>query len=182
MRHLLAIPLLASVAYPQVSFERIVNAAREPQNWLTYSGNYFAHHFSTLDQIDSSNVHRLHPKWVYQLKTTHKVESTPIVVDGVLYITRPPNDVIAIDAETGRKLWSFEYKLPPRVIVCCGQVNRGVAIGGDRLFMGTVDANVLALDAHTGRLLWKTPMANYQEGYASTSAPLVVRDKVIVGM
>ena len=177
--------LLAAAAIPcaaQVTFDRLVHAEREPGNWMTYSGNFFAHQYSLLDQIRVDNVSRLEAKWLYQLKTTHKVETTPLVVDGVMYITRPPNDVIALDAATGRKLWSFEYKLPPRPIACCGQVNRGVAILGHTLFMNTVDAKVLALDARSGRLLWKTTMANYEEGYAATSAPLITKDKVIVGM
>ncbi len=165
-----------------VTFDRLVAADREPQNWLTYSGNFAAHQHSSLNQINAATVGRLQPRWMYQMRTTHKGESTPLVVDGIMYLTRSPNDVIALDAATGRKLWQFDYKLPLKVIVCCGQVNRGLAILGDRLFVSTVDAYVLALDARSGRLLWKTRMANYLEGYGSTSAPIVARDKIIVGM
>ena len=118
-----------------VTFDRLVAADREPQNWLTYSGNFAAHQHSSLNQINASTVGRLQPRWMYQMRTTHKGESTPLVVDGIMYLTRSPNDVIALDAATGRKLWQFDYKLPPKVIVCCGQVNRGLAILGDRLFM-----------------------------------------------
>ncbi|HXJ40463.1 MAG TPA: PQQ-binding-like beta-propeller repeat protein, partial [Bryobacteraceae bacterium] len=183
MRTLFLLFTLATSAVAQeVTFERLVNSAKEPGNWMTYSGNYFAHQYSALDQINSSNISRLHVKWIYPLKTTHKVETVPLVADGVMYLTSPPNNVLALDPETGRKLWSFEYKLPPKVIACCGQVNRGLAILGHTLFMNTVDAKVLALDARTGRVLWKTEMVNYEEGYAATSAPLIARDKVIVGM
>ncbi len=170
------------VLQAQVPFERLVGADSEPQNWLTYSGNFAGHQHSGLKQINPATVSKLQPKWMYQMRTTHKGESTPLVVDGVMYVTRSPNDVIALDAATGRKLWEFDYKLPAKVIVCCGQVNRGLAILGGQVFMSTVDAWVLALDARSGRLLWKTQMANYLDGYGSTSAPIVARDKLIVGM
>jgi len=179
-----ALALAASALWAQsaVSYQRLLKADQEPGNWLTYSGNYQAHRYSRLDQITAANVQRLRPKWMYQMRTTHKVETSPLVVDGIMYLTRPPNDVVALDAETGRRLWTYQHKVPDRVFVCCGQVNKGVAILGDRLFMGTVDAKVVALDAKSGRLLWKTEMATYTEGYGVTVAPLAVKDKVIVGI
>ena len=137
-----------------VTYERLLNATKEPGNWLTYSGDYRSHHYSTLNQITADNVHRLRAKWIYQMHR-QKVETTPIVVDGVMYVTRPPSDVIALDAETGRALWTFEHKLPGRVYVCCGEVNRGLAILGNTLFLTTLDAQLIALDARAGRVLWK---------------------------
>ncbi|MDA2938776.1 PQQ-dependent dehydrogenase, methanol/ethanol family [Acidobacteria bacterium AH-259-A15] len=166
----------------QVSYQRILEADKEPGNWLTYSRTYDAQRFSPLNQITAANVSRLQPAWIYQLQTTHKVETTPLVVDGMMYLTRPPNHVIALDAETGRKFWEFRYQNPPDVIACCGQVNRGLAILGDRLFMNTLDSMMLALDVKSGRVLWKTKMADYKAAYAATTAPLAVKDKVITGV
>jgi alcohol dehydrogenase (cytochrome c) len=148
---------------------------------LMYSGDYRSHHYSRLDQITTGNVHRLRAKWIYQMHK-QKVETTPIVVDGVMYVTRPPSDVIALDAETGRALWTFEYKLPGTVYVCCGEVNRGVAILGSTLFLTTLDARLLALDARSGRVLWSRELADPKLNYTATGAPLVVKDKVIVGI
>jgi alcohol dehydrogenase (cytochrome c) len=164
-----------------VTYERLLNAAKEPGNWLMYGGDYRGHHFSTLNQITADNVHRLRAKWIYQMHR-QKVETTPIVVGGVMYVTRPPSDVIALDAETGRALWTFEYKLPGPVYVCCGEVNRGVAILGHTLFLTTLDARLVALDARSGRVLWKRELADPQLNYTATGAPLVVKDKVIVGI
>ncbi len=187
MRQALSAPflaaLLAASAAPQsVTYERLLKADQEPGNWLMYSGNYFSHRFSKLDQINASNVQRLRPKWIYQMRVRHKVETTPLVVDGIMYLTRPPNDVVALETETGRVLWSYNYKAPERVYVCCGQVNRGLAILGDRLFMATVDAKVVALDAKSGRELWKATLADYTQGYGAMHAPLIAKDKVIVGV
>ena len=117
-----------------VTYERLLNAAGEPGNWLTYSGDYRSHHYSSLNQITVDNVHRLRAKWIYQMHR-QKVETTPIVVDGIMYVTRPPSDVIALDAETGRALWTYEHKLSGRVYTCCGEVNRGLAILDGTLFL-----------------------------------------------
>src|SRR5215468_4096376 len=108
-----------------VTYERLLKATEEPGNWLTYGGDYRSHHYSTLNQITADNVQRLRAKWIYQMHRS-KVETTPIVADGIMYVTRPPSDVIALDAETGRALWTFEYKLSSHVYVCCGEVNRGL--------------------------------------------------------
>jgi alcohol dehydrogenase (cytochrome c) len=164
-----------------VTFERLLRADQEPGNWLTYSGDYRSHHYSRLNQITTANVQRLHAKWIFQMHHA-KVETTPIVVDGIMYVTRPPSDVIALDAETGRVLWTFEYRMPSRVYTCCGEVNRGLAILGDRLFLATLDAKLVALDARSGRLLWKKDITDPSQGYTATAAPLAVKDRVIVGV
>ncbi|HMF58869.1 MAG TPA: PQQ-dependent dehydrogenase, methanol/ethanol family, partial [Vicinamibacterales bacterium] len=140
-----------------------------------------SHHYSSLSQITAANVHRLRPRWIYQMHK-QKVETTPIVVDGVMFVTRPPSDVIALDAETGRALWTFEYRLPGTVYVCCGEVNRGLAILGDTLFLTTLDAKLIALEARSGRVLWKQDLADPKLNYTATGAPLIVKDKVIVGI
>lgn len=164
-----------------VTFERLLKATQEPGNWLMYGGDYRSHHYSGLNQITVENVHRLRAKWIYQMHRT-KVETTPIVVDGIMYVTRPPSDVIALDAETGRELWTFEYKLSTRVYTCCGEVNRGLAILGSTLFVTTLDAKLIALDARSGRTVWKRDIANPGLNYTATAAPLAVKDKVIVGI
>jgi alcohol dehydrogenase (cytochrome c) len=169
-----------SIGLP-VTYERLLHASLDPGNWLMYSGDYSSHHYSTLNQITSGNVQRLHAKWIFQMHHA-KVETTPIVVDGIMYVTRPPNDVFALDAETSRVLWSFEYRLPRKVYTCCGEVNRGLAILGGKLFMNTLDAKLIALDARSGRLLWTKEIIDPSQGYTATAAPLVVKDKVIVGI
>ena len=167
-----------------VTYERLLKPEQEPGNWLTYSSNYNSWRFSRLDQINTQNVKGLRVKWLYQARALEKFETTPLVVDGVMYLTRPENDIIALDAVTGRALWTYHHQNPPRTFNCCGKVNRGLAILGNRLFMNTLDMHVIAVDAKSGRELWKTKMYDYTEagGYAATGAPLAVKDKIIVGM
>lgn len=173
---------------PAVSFDRIKHADREPQNWLTYSGNNLGHRYSPLDQITPSNVQKLELAWLWQAQSQEKFEATALVVDGILYTVQAPNDVVALNAETGAPIWAYSYK-PKNFNVCCGSVNRGLAILDDTLFMGTQDAHLLAIDAYNGSLLWDIPVANAadpvcpvdDECYAINHAPLIVKDKVIVG-
>ena len=174
---LLSLPLVA-----QVTSERIQHFEREPGNWLTYSGNYQGYRYSPLDQINTLNVARLKPVWMYQINDLNQFETTPLVVDGILYISEPPSNATALDARTGRPLWVYRRTMPPDVRVCCGQVNRGLAIWGDTLFLGTVDAHLVALDARTGHVRWDIVVADYKTGYSITVAPLVVKEKVIVGV
>jgi alcohol dehydrogenase (cytochrome c) len=164
-----------------ITYDRLLKATDEPGNWLMYGGDYRSHHFSSLKEITAENVHRLRVKWIYQMHQ-QKVETTPIVVDGVMYVTRPPSDVIALDAATGRALWSFEHTLSGTVYTCCGEVNRGLAILGHTLFLTTLDARLIALDARSGRVLWKKEIADPSLNYTATGAPLIVKDKVIVGI
>jgi alcohol dehydrogenase (cytochrome c) len=172
---------IAATLSAQVPFERLLNAEKEPQNWLTYSGTHKSWRHSPLDQINTANAKDLAIKWVFQSRTNQKFQTTPLVVDGVMYITEAPNNVYALDAATGRVFWEFSHQ-PDSPRVCCGQVNRGLAILGDTQFMGTVDAYLLALDAKTGELIWKTKVVERnQDGYALVHAPLIVKDKVIVG-
>jgi alcohol dehydrogenase (cytochrome c) len=174
---LLALPLVA-----QVTYQRILNSANEPGNWLTYSGNYAAHRFSALDQITEANVHGLKPVWSFQVNSLQKLETTPIVVDGVMYVSEPPSNVTALDVRTGRPLWRYRRPMPDDVRACCGQVNRGVAALGDLIYVGTIDAHLIALNAKTGAVMWDTTVANYKSGYSITVAPLAVKDRIVVGM
>jgi len=166
----------------QVPFERIRQAEHDPGNWLTYSGNYAAHRHSPLDQVGRGTVGRLRPLWVYQTSAAAAVETTPLVVDGVMYISEPPSNVTALDTRTGRPLWRFQRTAPKDVRVCCSKVNRGVALLDEMVIVGTVDAHLIALDWKTGAVRWDTRVAEYKEGYAITVAPLAVKDKVIVGI
>src|SRR5262249_14844522 len=159
-----------------------LHADKEPANWLTYSGGYRGWRHSPLEQIRRENVKRLKVRWVYQMPTTHLVEMTPLVADGVMFVTEPPSNVVALDAATGKPYWRYQRALPPKINVCCGQVNRGVALLGDRLFVGTVDAHLVALDAKTGAVLWDVPVADYRNGYSVTVAPLAIKDMVICGI
>jgi len=182
MRPLLLALLAAAPVAGQVTYDRLLHADREAQNWLTYSGAYAGQRYSPLDRITPRNVRALEQKWVFQIDSLQKFEATPLVVDGVIYVTQPPNDVVALDARTGRAFWVYNHRISPDVRVCCGMVNRGLAILGDTLFMGAVDAQLVALDARTGKPIWKTRVADPDARYSLTVAPLVVKDKVIVGV
>ena len=182
MRTAVIAVLVAGSLAAQVSYQRLLQSEQDPGNWMTYSGNYSSHRHSRLEQINAANVSGLKLKWAYQMKTLETVEATPLVVDGIMYLTRPPNDVFALDAETGRPFWNYRRTAPERINVCCGQVNRGLAMLGDRLFMGTVDAHLAALDRKTGNLIWDVVVADYTKGYSITVAPLAVKNKVIVGI
>jgi alcohol dehydrogenase (cytochrome c) len=166
----------------QVTAARIEHAAEEPQNWLTYSATYDGQRYSGLTQITTRNVSQLAAQWVFQTPVTGKFESTPLIVDGVMYVTVANSNAYAIDARTGRPIWHYERVLPEKLRLCCGAVNRGFAIVGDRVFMATLDAHVVALDSKTGNVVWDTKAADYDKGYTFTVAPLIVRDKVIVGV
>src|SRR5665213_2385114 len=173
--------LLAQAAFAQVTFDRILAAGKEPRNWLTYSGSTYSQRYSTLDQITPANVKNLELQWIFQARSLEKFEATPLAVDGVLYTVEAPNNVVALDALTGRVLWEYGYTPSRDARPCCGRVNRGLAILGDTVYMGTIDAHLLALDAKTGTLLWNVKVADAAAGYAITHAPLIIKNKVIVG-
>jgi alcohol dehydrogenase (cytochrome c) len=172
----------AIATHAQVTFDRLANSAKEPQNWMTYSGDYSGKRFSALDQINTSNAHNLSAKWVYQTGATGKWEATPLVVDGILYDTAQDDRAFALDARSGRPIWMYQRQLPSDIRPCCGRVNRGMAILGDKVFLATLDAHLLALDAKTGNLVWDATSADYRTGHSFTAAPLVVKNLVIIGV
>jgi alcohol dehydrogenase (cytochrome c) len=178
-RLLLLVTAFVGAGSAQVSFNRILDANKEPQNWLTYGGSYFSQRYSTLDQINRENVNNLELKWAFQAKWLDPFETTPLAVDGVLY-TIQGNDVVALDALTGRMFWIYRYT-PANMGACCGRISRGLAILGDTLFLATLDAHLIAIDAKDGQALWDTTVADAKSGYSMTLAPLVIKDKVIVG-
>ena len=180
-RALLLVLLTAGTLNAQVTFERLLNADQEPENWLTYSGNNSGQRYSPLTQVNKDNVADLEIQWVWQARSLEKFETTALVVDGILYTIQAPNDVVALDAATGRPLWIFPYQNAPEGGNCCGSVNRGLAIHNDTLFMGTLDAHLVAIDAKTGEEIWKREVAPASERYAITHAPLIIKDMVLVG-
>lgn len=182
---LLAVALAQPVFAQQssgITSERLTHAEDEPENWLMYNGQYSSQRYSRLVQIDKSNVAELQVKWIYQLRTLSDVETSPLVVDGIMYLTQSPSNVIALDGATGRPFWTYEHPLPEKLSICCGRQNRGVAILGDKLFLGTLDARLIALETKTGAVIWNVKSAEASEGYSKTAAPIVVKDKVISGI
>lgn len=175
------VALLAGQLCAQVTYERILHADEEPGNWLTYNRAYSSQHHSLLDQVNRENVGDLELKWVFQSRSLEKFEMTPLVVDDVMYAVQMPNDVVALDALTGRKFWQYNHFTDGVVNVCCGRINRGLAILGDTLYMGTIDGKLVALDAKTGGVVFTKQIVDPTGGYSLTHAPLVLKDKLIVG-
>ena len=170
------------VSAAEVGPGRIEKAAAEPQNWLTYGGGYASQRYSALSQITPANVKNLQSQWVLQDNVVGVWQSNPLVVDGIMYVTQRPNEVVALDARTGKVFWVHHYAPSPDAKICCGANNRGLAILGNTLFMGTLDAHLVALDAGTGDVLWDTRLADEKLAYSITMAPLVVKDRVVVGV
>ena len=174
--------LVLSVAVlAQVPFERIRDAAKEPGNWLTYSGNLQGHRYSALAELTPANVGNLKVKWAYQFPGVRN-QTSPLVVDGVMYVTSP-NRAVALDAKTGRELWTWERTIPKDYqSIGFGRVNRGPAILGDKIFIATLDCYLVALDLKTGQQRWAVKVEDYKPGYSMTLAPLAIKGKVVVGV
>jgi alcohol dehydrogenase (cytochrome c) len=172
--------LICLAAFGQVPFERILNADKEPGNWLTYSRDYRGQRFSPLTEITTSNVKALKVKWAYQLPDPSN-QVSPIVVDGILYITGP-NSAAAVDGSTGRRLWQWKRPIPADYrSIGFGHTNRGPAVLGDTLYVTTLDCYLVALDLMTGSERWATKVADYKAGYSLTVAPLAIRGKIVLG-
>ena len=169
----------AAEPYRPVTDERLENP--EPENWLFYRGTYDGWGYSPLDQIDADNVADLVPVWSFSTGVNSGHEAPAIVNDGVMFVTTPGNQVIAIDARTGDLIWLYEHEMPEDVIGF-HYTNRGVALFGDKVFMATLDARIVALDAATGEVVWSESVADNSSGYYMTLAPLTARGKVMVGV
>jgi alcohol dehydrogenase (cytochrome c) len=168
-------------SFAQVSYPDIIRG--DPSNWVTYSGNYQAQRFSPLSQINLQNVTQLKISWVYQMQSPGVVETSPVVVDGIMYITEPPSTVTALDGRTGRPLWRYSPNIPPDVIaIGSPPVNRGVAILEGTVFVGTLHTHLVALDAKSGIVRWDVTVENNKQGYYITAAPLAINGKIIVGI
>jgi len=164
-----------------VSQGRLDGADKDGSNFLHSNGNYAQTRYHNAAQINSGNVAKLRPAFTFQTEVLESMETAPIVVDGVMYITTSYNHVYALDAVTGKEFWHYKHKQGPVTTFCCGPNNRGVAILNDRVYMGTLDAKLLALDAKTGKVLWSTQIADPEAGYSETMAPVAVNGKILIG-
>jgi alcohol dehydrogenase (cytochrome c) len=176
-----------------VTEKDLLAAGENNSSWLMYGRTYDAHRYSPLDKINKKNVKGLIPVWTFQTGVLDGFESTPLIIDGVMYITTPWNHAYAIDCKTGSQLWHYQKSLPENLALCCDAVNRGFAALGDRLYMTTLDAHLVCLDRNTGEEVWDTEVTvNGEDGkeikqiyklaYSATVAPLIVKDKVIMGI
>jgi alcohol dehydrogenase (cytochrome c) len=174
-----------NLSLPDVTFKDLRDGFKNPSRWLTYSGDYSSRRHSPLTLITPQNVSNLAVQWTFQAESMSRgrgFEATPLILDGVLFITGTNNWAWAIDARTGQQIWHYRRQLPTGLTYGGGNiVNRGLGMLGNRLFMATLDAHVIALDRNSGGVLWDTTLADFKLGHAATVAPLVVKDKVIVG-
>jgi len=167
----------------QVRYEDIRSADQIQDRWLTYSGSYDGRRFSSISQVTPANAAGLRLLWMRQYNTSEpSVETSPLVVGGYMFVTVPPNRVEALDANTGALIWAYDRQLPDHLSLCCGYVNRGLAVLGNTLFFGTLDAHLMALDIGTGEIRWDVEIADYRTGYSITSAPLALKNQVIIGV
>jgi PQQ-dependent dehydrogenase (methanol/ethanol family) len=166
---------------PAVSQDQLSAAAGDSNNFLHTNGNYDQTRYYPGNQINTSNVGKLRPAWIFQTEVKESLETTPIVVDGVMYVTTSFNHVYAINAKTGEEYWHYKHKMGPITTYCCGPNNRGVAIYKDKVYMGTLDSKLVALDAKTGSLVWETQIAQPELGYSETMAPTAVDGKILIG-
>ena len=166
---------------PAVTQDQLSGAASDDKNFLHTNGNYDQTRYYPGKQINTSNVGKLKPAWIFQTEVKESLETTPIVVDGVMYVTTSFNHVYAINAKTGEEYWHYKHKMGPITTYCCGPNNRGVAIYKDKVYMGTLDSKLVALDAKTGSLVWQTDIADPELGYSETMAPTAVDGKILIG-
>ena len=174
----------AGVGVPKsvaVTQAQLNDAGKQNANWLHTNGDYAQTRYYGGNQISTANVKNLRPAFVFQTEVVESMETAPIVVDGVMYLTTSYNHIYAIDAVTGKQFWHYKHKMGPVTTFCCGPNNRGVAISGGKIFMGTLDARLVALDAKTGNVLWNVEIADPEKGYSETMAPTVVDNQVLIG-
>jgi alcohol dehydrogenase (cytochrome c) len=183
-----AVALLALVAgmrawAADVTYEDILHSASHPGDWLTYGGNYSSQRFSELKQVNTENIANLKMRWVYRLRHQGIFESSPIVANGIMYVTEPPTTVTALDVRTGTPIWRWTADLPKNLLtIGLFPTNRGVAILGDTVYVATIDAYLVALDAKTGAMRWRVEIGENSDAVAITQAPLAINGKIIVGM
>jgi alcohol dehydrogenase (cytochrome c) len=164
-----------------VTQDMLDRAAGDGNNFLHTNGNYQQTRFYPSRQINTSNVSKLRPAWVFQTDVVETMETTPIVVNGIMYVTTAFNHVYALDAKTGEQIWYHKHNMGPVSTFCCGPNNRGVAVYGDKVYMGTLDAKLVALDAKTGKQVWEAQIADPELGYSETMAPTAIDGKILIG-
>jgi alcohol dehydrogenase (cytochrome c) len=185
---ILATPGQQQTTSAPITGQDLLDGLKNPARWLTFSGDYTGQRHSPLKQLTPQNVAGLIPQWIFQTDIPgllgRGIENTPIVVDGVLYVTGNNDQAWAIDGKTGLQIWNYRRRLPTNFIasVCCGPVNRGFGILGDRLYMGTLDAHLVALDRKTGAVIWDVAVGDLKNANAITAAPLILKNKVIIGV
>ena len=172
---------IAMPNFGSVSQSMLDNAGKDSKNWLHPNGSYEQTRFYPANQINTGNVSKLRPAFVVQTAVLESMETAPLVVNGVMFITTSYNHVYAVNATTGEQYWHYKHKIGPVSTYCCGPNNKGVAISEGKLFMGTLDAKIVALDAKSGKLIWQTQIADPELGYSETMAPTVVDGKVLIG-
>ena len=166
-----------------VEMRQIVETDKSPGQWLTYAGNYSGHRHSLFAQVTKSNVRSLRLAWTSQLRQIDReLEVSPIVANGVMFVTESRDGVVALDAKTGETIWKYRRPVPDGLPLCCGMPNRGAAVLGQTVFVATIDSYLVALDANTGNQRWIVKVADYHDGYSMTGAPLALGDRVVVGV
>ena len=164
-----------------VSQEQLNAAAADESNFLHTNGSYTQTRYFPGKQINASNVGKLHPAWIFQTEVKESMETTPIVVNGVMYVTTSFDHVYAINAKTGEEYWHYKHAMGPVTTYCCGPNNRGVAVYEDKVYLATLDSKLVALDAKTGSVVWQTQIADPTLGYSETMAPTAVNGKILIG-
>ena len=184
-----ALTLLTAPPAAAVPADQAAPPVGEPAgaNWAVYGGNLFNQRYSALDQINTGNVANLKGAWTYHTganSSATSFESSPIVVDGTMYLTGPQSQVYALDAQTGQELWKYVPELTSLAALplCCGQVNRGVGYGQGKVFVGQLDAKLVALDAGSGQVAWTVQDDDPRAGYSETMAPLYWNGMVFIGI
>jgi alcohol dehydrogenase (cytochrome c) len=164
-----------------VTQDLLDRAAGDGNNFLHTNGNYKQTRYYPNRQINTGNVTKLRPAWLFQTEVKETMETTPIVVNGIMYVTTAFDHVYALDARTGEELWHYKHKMGPITVYCCGPNNRGVAVSGDMVYLGTLDSKLVALDAKTGKVMWQKDIADPELGYSETMAPTAVDGKILIG-
>ena len=173
--------VLGNANVPPVTQDQLNAADKNAKDFLLTNGNYAQTRFYPGKQISRDNVKNLHVAWIFQTDVKESLETSPIVVDGVMFVTTSFSHVYALDAKTGQQLWHYAHKMGPITVYCCGPNNRGVQVLNDRVYMATLDSKLIALNAKTGEVVWTTNIADPELGYSETMAPTVVKDKVLIG-
>src|SRR5215475_6358289 len=176
-----AAPVVAPVVVTVVTQDMLNKAAGDRNNFLHTNGDYTQQRYYPNKQITPQNVARLRPAWIFQTEVTESMETSPIVVNGVMYITTSFSHVYALNAATGEELWHYKHKMGPITTYCCGPNNRGVAVLDDKVYLATLDSKLVALEAKSGKPVWTVTIADPELGYSETMAPTAVNGKILIG-
>jgi len=164
-----------------LSQARLNAADKDSKNWLQVNGGYSQNRYFPSSQINTGNVSKLKPAFVFQTQVLESMETAPVVIDGVMFLTTSYNHIHAIDATTGKEFWHYKHKMGPITVYCCGPNNRGIAALDGMVYMATLDAKLVALDMKTGEVKWETQIADPEKGYSETMAPVAVDGKILIG-